>query len=249
MLDPPLLITIDGPCATLTLNRPAALNALSGALRRALIDALDTLDRDAAVRAVILTGAGRAFSAGLDLKELAGAGTNLSANVDAENVCAAIEHFSKPLIAAVNGPAITGGFEIILACDIVLAAEGATFADTHVKIAVTPGWGLSQRLSRRIGIHRAKELSLTARTLSAYEAEAWGLVNHVIAADELLPRAHAIARAIAQWQPEAVRAMKAIIDEGYAKPYGEAIAWEAKTASERNAAVQMAASMLPPRKS
>ena len=249
MPDPPLLIAIDGPCATLTLNRPQALNALSSALRRALIDALEALDRNDAVRVAILTGAGRAFTAGLDLKELAGTGTNLSANVDAENVCAAIERFSKPLIAAVNGAAITGGFEIILACDIVLASEAATFADTHVKLAVTPGWGLSQRLSRRIGIHRAKELSLTARALSAREAAAWGLVNHVVPPDELLPRANDIARAIAQWKPEAVRAMKAIIDDGYAKPYGEAIAWEAKTASERNAAVQMAASMLPPRKS
>jgi enoyl-CoA hydratase len=244
----PVLVTRDGACATVTLNRPQQLNALSSALRRQFIAAFEALDRDEGVRAVVVTGAGRAFSAGLDLKELTASGVDLSANVDAENIVAALERFSKPVIAAVNGPAVTGGFELLLACDIVLASEAALFVDTHVKLGVTPGWGLSQRLSRRIGIHRAKELSLTARALSPREAEAWGLVNHVVAADQLLARAQEMARDIAQWEPAAVRGMKAIIDQGYALPFGEALRMEAETASRRNSAVKVTTAVLDTRK-
>ena len=240
----PLAIEHDGPCAIITMNRPEALNALSGGMRRGLVEALAEFDRRDDVRAVILTGAGRAFTAGLDLKELAASGKDVSANVDAENVVAAIEKFSKPLIAAVNGVAITGGFEITLACDVVLASESAVFIDTHVKVGLTPGWGLSQRLSRSVGLHRAKELSLSARPLSAGEAERWGLVNHVLPPDELLPRAIELGRAFAQWSPEAVAAMKAIIDKGYALPFGEAVRMEAETASRRNASVKMTTAVL-----
>jgi len=247
MADAPLLVAREGPCALLTMNRPAALNALSGALRRALVAAFAEFDRDDTVRAIVLTGAGRAFTAGLDLKELAASDDSVSDNVDAENVVAAIERFGKPVIAAVNGPAITGGFEIALACDIVLVSDAAFFADTHVKVGLTPGWGLSQRLSRLIGVHRAKELSFTARRLGAREAEAWGLANHVLAPADLLPRAFEIGRAIAQWPEEAVRGMKAIIDEGLAMPFGEALRMEAQTASRANARVRMAASALPSR--
>ncbi|SMH38959.1 enoyl-CoA hydratase [Azospirillum agricola] len=243
----PLIVRIQDSCAILIMNRPEAMNALSGALRRRLIAALADLDHDDAVRVVILTGAGKAFTAGLDLKELAGSGTDVSANVDAENVVAAIERFSKPLIAAVNGVAVTGGVEIILACDIILASEAASFADTHVRVGLTPGWGLSQRLSRLIGVHRAKELSFTARRFSAREAEAWGLVNHVHPAGDLMPEALALARSIAQWSPDAVRAMKAIIDRGLAMPLGQALAMEAATASRENARVAMSASVLPGR--
>lgn len=240
----PLAIEYDGPCAIITMNRPEALNALSGAMRRGLVETLAEFDRRDDVRVVILTGAGRAFTAGLDLKELAASGRDVSANVDAENVVAAIEKFSKPLIAAVNGVAITGGFEITLACDVVLASESAVFIDTHVKVGLTPGWGLSQRLSRVVGLHRAKELSLSARPLPASEAERWGLVNHVLPADELLPRALELGRAIAQWSPEAVAAMKAIIDKGHALPFGEAVRMEAETASRRNASVKMTTAVL-----
>lgn len=230
----PLDIARNGAIATLTINRPEALNALSGALRRGLIAALDALDRDEAIRVVVLTGAGRAFTAGLDVRELAASATDVSANVDAENVVAAIERFTKPLIAAVNGVAITGGVEIMLACDIVIASSEASFADTHVKIGLTPGWGLSQRLARIVGIQRAKELSFTARRFGADEALAWGLVNHVVPPEDLLPRALALAAEIAQWPGQGVQAMKAMIDRGYDRPFGEAIAWEARTASARN---------------
>lgn len=244
MPDSCLVVTRDGPCALLVMNRPEQLNALSRALRRTLVATFDALESDESVRFVVLTGAGRAFTAGLDLKELSASGTSVSDNVDAENVVEAIIRFSKPVIAAVNGLAITGGFEITLACDIVLAAEEAFFVDSHVKVGLTPGWGLSQRLPRLIGVHRAKELSLTARRLGAAEAESWGLVNHVVAQADLLPRAFEIGRAIAQWPAGAVIGMKAMIDEGMALPQGEALRMEAARASASNAAVHMPASAM-----
>ena len=249
MDQPSVVTTIETHCATVVLNRPEVLNALSRAVRLAIIETLARLDADPNVRVVILTGAGRAFTAGLDLKELAASEADVSANVDAENVVAAIERFSKPLIAAVNGVCVTGGVEIILACDIILASDTARFADTHVKIGVTPGWGLSQRLSRLIGIHRAKELSLSARFFSAQEAEAFGIVNRVVPAEDLMPRALELAQSIAQWPPANVKAMKSIIDRGHAMPLGEALAMEAATASRNNAAVSVPSSVLPSRKS
>ena len=249
MDQPPLLSAVEAQCAIITFNRPRALNALSRALRLSLIETLARFDADPAVRVVIMTGAGKAFTAGLDLKELANSGLDVSANIDAENVVAAIERFSKPLIAAVNGVCVTGGLEIILACDIVLASDAARFADTHVKIGVTPGWGLSQRLSRLIGVQRAKELSFSARFFSAEEAAAWGMVNRVVPDAELMPRALDLARSIAQWPPENVKAMKAIIDRGAAMALGEALAMEAATASRNNAAVALSLSQLPLHKS
>lgn len=238
-MDTPLDIARNGAIAVLTMNRIDALNALSGALRRALIAAMEDLDRDENIRVVILTGAGRAFTAGLDVRELAASAADVSANVDAENVVAAIERFSKPLIAAVNGLAITGGVEIMLACDMVIASQQASFADTHVKIGLMPGWGLSQRLSRLIGPQRAKELSFTARQIDAAQALAWGLVNRVTAHEQLDAEAMALAAEIAQWPGEGVRAMKAMIDRGFDQPFGDAIRWEARIASVRNARVAM----------
>ena len=248
MEQPPIITTVDAQCATIVLNRPEALNALSRAMRMALIDTLARLDADPAVHVVVLTGAGRAFTAGLDLKELAASGQDVSTNVDAENVVAAIERFGKPLIAAVNGVCVTGGVEIVLACDIVMASDTARFADTHVKIGVTPGWGLSQRLSRLIGVQRAKEMSLSARFISAQDAESWGMVNRVVPAAELMPRAMELAKSIAQWPAKNVMAMKAIIDRGHAMALGEALAMEASTASRNNAEVAVAASVLPANK-
>lgn len=233
-MESPLDLAREGAVAIVTMNRPEALNALSASLRRALIEAFEALDRDEEIRVVILTGAGRAFTAGLDVRELERSGADVTANVDAENVVAAIARFSKPLIAAVNGVAITGGVEIMLACDVVVASVEASFADTHVRIGLTPGWGLSQRLARVIGIQRAKELSFTARSIGAEEALAWGLVNHVAPPGEMLAKARAIAAAIARWPPAGVQAMKQMIDRGFDRPFGEAIAWEARTASERN---------------
>lgn len=208
----PLLVERHGPVALLTFNRPEKRNALSGALRRAFPAALSSLAADEDVRVVVLTGAGRAFSAGLDLAEIAASGASVEANVGAENMVEAIAAFPKPIIGAINGIAVTGGFEIALALDILLVAEEAAFIDSHVRVGITPGWGLSQRLARAVGLARANELSLSGR---AHEAVAWGLANHVYPAADLMPAALALAQQIAAHEPEGVRAMKTLIRSGF----------------------------------
>ncbi|MFM2020794.1 MAG: hypothetical protein RJB02_502, partial [Pseudomonadota bacterium] len=162
---------IEDGIAIVTLNRPEAMNALSRALRAELAAAMRAVDADDAVRCVILTGAGeRAFTAGLDLKELGTDTSNLgAANATSaeENPVKAIEQCRKPVIGAINGVAITGGFEVAIACDILIASTNARFADTHARVGILPGWGLSQKLSRMIGISRAKQLSFSGNFLDA----------------------------------------------------------------------------------
>ncbi len=230
--------------AVVTLNRPGAMNALSRALRAELAAAMVAVDADDDVRAVVLTGAGeRAFTAGLDLKELGASDGQLgaaNATSPAENPVKAIETCRKPVIGAINGVAITGGFEVALACDILIASTNARFADTHARVGIMPGWGLSQKLSRLIGISRAKQLSLTGNFLDAQTALGWGLVNEVVVPDELLPRAKALARDIATADPAMIAAYKALIDEGFAMPFGEAMAIEHHTSSARNSQVSAA---------
>lgn len=238
--------------AVLTLNRPTAMNALSRDLRQALADAIDALEADPQVRVLILTGAGKAFCAGLDLKELGAKGLprNLAggsgeavegdkggADVMPRDPVRSLARFSGPVIGAINGAAITGGFELALACDVLLASNEARFADTHARVGVMPGWGLSQKLSRLIGISRAKELSLTGNFLSAQQALAWGLVNRVVDGAELLPQARALAGDMLSVLPHMLVAYKKLIDEGYAASFGEGLALESARAKENNASV------------
>ncbi len=236
-----MLVTVerDGNVAVVTMNRPEAMNALSSALREELAKAMVAVDADDSIHAVVLTGAGtRAFTAGLDLKEL---GTQGLAAANAEtpqaNPVKAIEQCRKPVIGAINGVAITGGFEVAVACDILIASENARFADTHARVGIMPGWGLSQKLSRLIGISRAKELSLSGNFLDAQTACAWGLVNRVVSAEELLPAAKKLAADIASADPAIIQAYKALIDDGYAVAFGEAMALEHHVSSARNAKV------------
>src|ERR1700687_220825 len=175
-----LLVEKRDGIAILTLNRPKAMNALSRDLRQAIVGTFAELRGDPGTGVVILTGAGRAFCAGLDLKELGGeTGVQSEAEsaVAGADVVHALTSFAQPIIGAINGFAITGGLVVALACDILIASTTARFADTHARVGVMPGWGLSHKLSRAIGIYRAKELSLTGNYLSAEQAEAWGLVN------------------------------------------------------------------------
>lgn len=227
--------------ATVTLNRPEAMNALSRALRAELFRVMTALDADDDVRAVVLTGAGtRAFTAGLDLKELGSEpGALGAANAEGadENPVKAIEICRKPVIGAINGVAITGGFEVALACDVLIASTNARFADTHARVGIVPGWGLSQKLSRIIGISRAKQLSFTGNFLDAATAEAWGLVNSVHAPEDLLPAAQQLARDMASVDPAMLRAYKALIDDGYAASFGDGLAIEHRVSTAANAAV------------
>ncbi len=224
-----LLTDVADGVATVTLNRPQAMNALSRPLRTALVDVFRRLAADAAVGVIILTGAGRAFCAGLDLKELggeAGAADDTAAVIAGGDLVAALERCGKPVIGAVNGFAITGGFELALACDVLIAARGARFADTHARVGIMPGWGLSQKLSRTIGIYRAKELSLTGNYLSAEQAEAWGLVNRVVEPAALLPTCRALAADMLSCEPSVLRAYKGIIDRGYSETLARGLVLE-----------------------
>ena len=197
--------------ATVTLNRPDKLNALNRELRLAFCHAMQSLRADPEVRAVIITGAGRAFCVGLDLREL---GTGKSGIRDEGNATfvTVIEDMEVPVIAAVNGFAITGGFELALACDMMIAAEEAQFADTHARVGVMPGGGMSARLPRAVGIRKAKELSLTGNYLPAREAERMGLVNRVVAKDQLLTAARELAQQVAGANQKIVRQMKRLYD-------------------------------------
>lgn len=235
MADPVLLVDRRDGVATLTLNRPDAMNALSRGLRNALRDAFTEIAADDAIGVVVLTGAGRAFCAGLDLKELGGEGgatPAVGAVISGADLVSAMGQCPQPIIGAVNGFAITGGFELALACDLLIASSAARFADTHARVGIMPGWGLSQKLSRLIGIGRAKELSLTGNFLDAEQAAAWGLVNRVVAPDALLPAAHALAKDMLSCDPGVLRAYKRVIDDGYAATFGEGLRLE----RERNAA-------------
>ncbi|MFN2425528.1 MAG: enoyl-CoA hydratase [Candidatus Binatia bacterium] len=241
MNEPVLLIEKDEGVAVVTLNRPGKMNSLSRDLRRELVAAFRSLNDDADVDVIILTGRGRAFCAGLDLAELGGGGgssEDAASRQERENVVAgadvvaAVEQFGGPVIGAINGFAITGGFELALACDVLIASADARFADTHARVGILPGWGLSQKLSRAIGIYRAKELSLSGNFLGAAQAADWGLVNRVVPADELLPAARALAREM-QGCPRAVlRAYKSLIDEGARQTLADALALETARSRE-----------------
>ena len=238
MAEPVLLVERRDGVAVLTLNRPEAMNALNGALRRALAEALAEAQADPETRALILTGAGRAFCAGLDLKELGrGDGPVGGRGETSVDLLAAMAAFEGPIIGAINGAAVTGGFEVALACDVLIASEQARFADTHARVGILPGWGLSQRLSRAIGIYRAKELSLTGNYLDAAQAERWGLVNRVVPAEALLDTCRALARDMLSVVPAALTGYKRIIDDGFAASFGEGLALEARRSREANGEV------------
>jgi enoyl-CoA hydratase len=244
MDDPILLIERGDGIATLTLNRPAAMNALSRALRAALVEAFASIGSDPEVDVVILTGAGRAFCAGLDLKELGGEGAGRDETrsaVAGGDVVAAVQGCERPVIGAINGFAITGGFELALMCDILIASTEAKFADTHGRVGLMPVWGLSQKLPRLIGPGRAKELSFTGNFLAGATAERWGLVNRVVAPEELMPAARKLAHDIAQVDGALLKKLKAVTDDGLALPLPDALKLEIQRGSAHNSSVTPAA--------
>ncbi|MFO1220292.1 MAG: enoyl-CoA hydratase [Burkholderiaceae bacterium] len=240
MTEPVLRCEVEpGGIATVTLNRPQSLNALSRELMERLAATVDELGADHRVRVLILTGAGRAFCAGLDLKEL-GSGRGSLGGTDgarAADPVAALQRFAAPVIGAINGAAVTGGFELALACDVLIASTDARFADTHARVGLAPGWGLSQKLSRAIGIYRAREVSLSARWVSAQQAEQWGFVNRVVAPDRLLAEARALAGEMLQAQGDMLPRYKAVIDDGFDLPFGQAMALERGRSRAFNAQV------------
>jgi enoyl-CoA hydratase len=214
-----------GPVATVTVNRPQALNALDAATLQALLEAFTTLGQTAAVRCVILTGAGeKAFVAGGDIKAMA-AFTPRQARAFAElghRVGDLIEGLHAPVIAAVNGYALGGGCELALACDFIYAARTAKFGQPEVNLGVIPGFGGTQRLTRRVGIARARELCYSGVVIDAEEAARIGLVNSVIEPADLMSRARAVAEQIASRAPLAVADTKRAIRQGADLPLAAA---------------------------
>jgi enoyl-CoA hydratase len=214
--DPPILRATlsEVAVAVLTLNRPKALNALSGVLMRALDEALTALEADDAVRCVVLEGAGRAFAAGADVSAMAAgdASETLPGELD---LWARVRAFEKPLIAAVHGYALGGGCELAQACDIVIAADDARFGLPEVGLGIIPGAGGTQLTPRAIGKSLAMELVLAGRMLTADEALAHGLCSRVVAREALHDEAVALATTIASRPPVAVRLAKRAVADAY----------------------------------
>lgn len=201
--------------ATITLNRPEARNALSRAVIALLPELVLRADADPDVDVIILTGADPAFSAGVDLKELGASNAIPGLASEAEDPGAdagtldtrpgPFPPVAKPVIGAINGVAVTGGFELALNCDLLIASDRARFADTHCRIGVQPGWGLTILLAEAVGVRRARQLSITGNFLDAETARDWGLVNEVVPHEDLLPRCRALAADIVSNDQAGVR--------------------------------------------
>jgi enoyl-CoA hydratase len=210
-----VLLDVSERIATVTLNRPGARNALSSEVLRRLPELLREADGRDDVDVIILTGSDPAFCAGLDLKELGSSGGNLGGgsgadgSANGDGVRGPFPRLVKPLIGAVNGVAITGGFELALNCDFLVASEHAKFGDTHTRVGVMPGWGLTVLLPQAIGVRRAREMSFTGNFMLAEEALQFGLVNHVVAHADLLPYTRKLATDIIGNEQAGVRQIRA----------------------------------------
>lgn len=234
-----VLVEVVDAVATITLNRPEARNALSVELLRTLPKVVAEVDADPDVAAIVLTGADPVFCAGLDLREVGSDGGPLKASGalggtddEARRRRGPLPGRTKPLIGAINGAAVTGGLELALACDWLVASERARFADTHARVGIQPGWGLSVLLPEAVGLRRAREMSATGNFVDAETALRWGLVNHVVDHDRLLPTAQGLARDAASNDGAAVARLLATYAEGSEVTAGEAWAIEARVAAD-----------------
>jgi enoyl-CoA hydratase len=230
-----VLVDVADGVATITLNRPDQRNALSMELLATLPSALADADADPAVSALVLTGADPAFCAGLDLREVGDDGGPLGTSGTAGGAGALRGPFparTKPLIGAVNGAAVTGGLELALGCDWLVASERARFADTHARVGIQPSWGLTVLLPQAVGVRRARQMSATGNFIDAATALQWGLVNHVVAHDELVAFAQGLARDVASSDGAAVPRIMATYREASELTDADAWAVEARAASE-----------------
>jgi enoyl-CoA hydratase len=224
--DPLVLVDRDGRVAVVRLNRPKQLNALSGELMAELVRVLRELDEDADVRAIVIGGDERAFAAGADINELA-AGTPISMYENRRlGLWDAIRAVRTPLVAAVSGFCLGGGCELAMLCDLIVAAESATFGQPEINLGVLPGAGGTQRLTRAVGKAVAMDMILTGRTLSAREALAYGLVARVVAQEAWLTEARRVAAEIAAKSPISVRLAKEAVDEAFEAPLAVGVEFE-----------------------
>lgn len=221
----PVRVVVDDRVAVVEIDRPEVRNALSGEVLAALVDAVTDLDCDDGVAAMVLTGADPAFCAGFDLRRLSTAageappgeaspgGVGAGTGAVPEGQRGLLPEHRIPVVGAINGPAVTGGLELALGCDFLVASERASFADTHARVGAMPGAGLTIRLPQLVGIDRARRMSLTGDFVDARRAYEWGLVTEVVPHDQLLPRARALAAAIASIPADNVREVRRTYDE------------------------------------
>lgn len=217
--------------ATITLNRPEALNAFSEEVVNEVIRALEDVKADENIRVVVLTGAGeKAFSAGADIKAMKGMNALKARKLSqtGEKLCVALENLEKPVIAAINGYALGGGLEVAMACDLRIASENARMGQTEINIGLIPGWGGTQRLTRLIGMTKAKELVFTGKIIDAKTAEQLGLVNMVVPQDKFRETVQQFAVELAQKAPVAIKVAKALINKGAEASLDAALALESE---------------------
>jgi enoyl-CoA hydratase len=224
-----VLVEKAGGVATLTMNRPEALNALDAATLEEFLAALSEIAADRSLRAAILTGAGKAFVAGADITAMSGmsAAEARAFGQRGQAVFSALEKLPIPIIAAVNGYALGGGLELALACDFIYASQSARLGLPETTLGLIPGFGGTKRLARLIGPNRARELMLTGKTIDAATALAWGLVNALHDPEELLPKAREAAERIAAAGPGAVASAREALAFGLESGIDEALAHEA----------------------
>ena len=220
---------VDDAVATLTLSREERLNALSRELIGETASAIDSFEADGSARVLLVTGAGRAFCAGADIKERAENPGDISLQRTSSIISPLfrrIETLSKVAIAAINGPAIGGGCELAMACDLRIASERATFALPEARLGILPGAGGTQRLPRLIGQGRAKEMMLLGTFIDAQTAHAWGLVNRVTAHEVLMDEARAMADALLRMAPLSLSLIKSAVDLAANAGIDEGLAYE-----------------------
>jgi len=232
-----LVVTDADGVRTILLNRPEARNALSRAVRLRLKEVVAGAGTDDSIDVVVLTGTDPAFSGGVDLKEIAaGTAGDASRADEITDPAAVLRACPKPVIAAVNGVCVTGALELALSCDIIVASERARFADTHGKVGFRPAWGMSVFLPRAVGARKAIEMAITGRFVDAHEALRLGLVNHVVAHDDLLLFTYALAADIRALDQETVRDLLALfrttrgltVDDALAAERATVQAWMAR---------------------
>jgi enoyl-CoA hydratase len=230
-----LVVDDSGGIRTITFDRPEVKNALSSAMRSQLCVTLSEAERDAGVRAVIITGTDPAFTAGVDFKEVTeGGGERKWSAYDAQfsvNPGSALRAMSTPVICAVNGVCVSGGLEIVLSAGFAVASERARFADTHAKLGVVATWGLTALLPRAVGVRMARELSITGRFVEADEAERIGIVNHVVPHADLLPFTRDLAEQIVD--TPAVTEVLRLYNRGEGLSLAEAVALETEHVTRR----------------
>src|SRR3954454_20602430 len=228
----PLVLTADhGAVRLLTLNRPEARNALSRDLIRAAYTSLTEADANDAVRAVVLTGADPAFCAGVDLKEAQRDGLKYFEEFRSQSCIAAVAKMRTPIVGAINGSCFTGGLEMALGCDFLVASEQAVFADTHARVGILPGGGMTARLPRLVGLAMARRLSMTGEVVDAARVERIGLVPEVVAHARLVERALELAGQIGEVPAANMAALKGIFTTGAAPMIDPALAAERRSRS------------------